>query len=222
MNWTDLLVIGIIGGFAILGFVNGFLLSAFRIVSFFIAAILAVKLYPLVSNVLLETPLFTNIKEAIVKGLQGPESAEIGNKGAAAAVDTLNVPGFLKPMLTEEVQKQMNNGKTQILEVVSAELAKVVIAIIGVVVLYILIRVGLIFVRFLLKSISELPVFKQVNKVGGVGFGALEGLFSVYIVFAFLMLFNSVPAFKGFFTAVDSSLLAKYFYENNFIVNWMF
>ena len=61
-----------------------------------------------------------------------------------------------------------------------------------------------------------------MDKIGGFAFGAIEGLLTVYIIFAFLMLFVSAPVFKGFFEAVETSAIAKFFYQNNLIMDWMF
>jgi hypothetical protein len=111
---------------------------------------------------------------------------------------------------------------SSIMDKISDVLTHVVIDILSLVLLYIAIRVGLIFIRFILQGIAKLPVFKQMDKLGGFAFGATEGLLTIYIIFAVLMLFVSAPAFKGFFEAVETSAIAKFFYQNNFIVDWMF
>jgi uncharacterized membrane protein required for colicin V production len=230
MNWTDLLIIIIIGGFGFIGLRNGFIYSMFRLFSFFISAILAVKFYPMVSKVLMKTSLFFNIKSSIYKNLmlqqqaQTPKiDAQAKQTAADAVINNLQLPGFLKGSLIEHMP---NPSKlidiSQIMDTVSGELAKVVIDIIALIVLYILIRIGLVFLRFILQGLAKLPVFKQLDKIGGFSFGAVEGLLTIYIVFAFVMLFNASPSFKGVYQAIDSSLLAKFFYQNNFIVNWMF
>ena len=90
------------------------------------------------------------------------------------------------------------------------------------VVLYIIIRMALIFIRFILQGVAKLPIFKQVDKLGGFAFGGVEGLLTIYILCAVLMLFNASVQFKPVFEAVDNSIIAKWFYQHNFIVNWMF
>lgn len=230
MNWTDLLVIAIIGGFGLIGLRNGFIYSMFRLLSFFVSAILAVKFYPLVSKYLMKTTLFLNIKSSIYKNLmlqQQVQAPKVDTQAKQAAADTiinnLQLPGFLKGTLIEHMP---NPSKlidiSQIMDAVSGELAKVVIEIIALITLYIVIRVGLVFLRFILQGLAKLPVFKQLDKIGGFSFGAVEGLLTIYIVFAFVMLFNTSPSFKGIYQAINSSQLAKFFYQNNFIVNWMF
>ncbi len=231
MNWSDLLVIAIILVFGFIGIKNGFIYSIFKMVSFFVASIVSVKCYPLLANVLDKTPIFSNIKSGILKNLLMQQQAQSGmvNQGAQSAagavVDGLKLPGFLKEAIKGQLAKEnvMNLVDVAgIMDKISDVLTHVVIDILSLVLLYILIRIGLLFLRFVLQGIAKLPIFKQMDKLGGFAFGAIEGLLTVYIVFAISMLFISSPAFKGFFDAVETSAIAKLFYQNNFIVDWMF
>ncbi len=231
MNWSDLFVVAIIVFFGFIGIKNGFIYSIFKLVSFFVAAILSVKFYPLLSNIIDKTSIFTNIKSGILKNLllQKEAQAGIANHGAQTAigsvVDGLKLPEFLKEAIKGQLAKENIVGLldlSSIMDKISDVLTHVVIDIISLLLLYIAIRIGLIFLRFILQGIAKLPVFKQMDKLGGFAFGAIEGLLTVYIVFAFLMLFVSAPAFKGFFEAVETSAIAKFFYQNNLIMDWMF
>lgn len=231
MNWSDLLVIAIIVFFGFVGIKNGFIYSIFKLVSFFVAAILSVKFYPLLSNILDKTFIFTNIKSVILKNLLLQKEAQSGivNQGAQTAmgsvVDGLKLPGFLKEAIKGQLAKEnvMNLlDFSAIMDKISDVLTHVVIDILSLLILYIAIRIGLIFLRFVLQGLAKLPIFKQMDKLGGFAFGAVEGLLTVYVIFAFLMLFSSAPAFKGFFDAVETSAIAKFFYQNNLIVDWMF
>lgn len=229
MNWTDFLVIAIIGVFGLIGLKNGFIYSMFRLFSFFLSSLLAVKFYPMVSKILMKTVLFANIKGSIYKNLmlQQTQVAKVDSQAkevaATAIIDNLQLPGFMKGSLASHIpnpSKLLDIG--QIMDTLSGELAKMVIDILALIVLYILIRVGLVFLRFILQGLAKLPLFKQLDKLGGFSFGAVEGLLTIYILFAFVMLFNASPSFKGVYQAIDGSMLAKFFYQNNFIINWMF
>lgn len=234
MNWTDVLVLVIIGGFIILGLTNGFLMSAFRIVSFFISTVLSVKSYPLLANALMKSALYDNIKKTVFDSLMKQQQAQapgvnkqIKEAAANQVIDKLQLPGFLKENIAENIKDKMPNLTdympiNTIVNTVSEQLTKIIIDIISVILIFILVRVLLIFAKFLIKGIAKLPLFKQMDKIGGIALGALEGFLVVYVVFAVAMLFNSAMKFEGFFNAVDTSLMAHFFYENNFIVNWMF
>ncbi|MCX7921172.1 MAG: CvpA family protein [Clostridia bacterium] len=237
MNWSDLLVIAIIGGFGLLGLSRGFIYSLFRLLSFFVAAIISVKFYPLVADILMKTALYTNIKASILKNLlfqqqsQTPAIDDQAKQIAASKADEfisgLHLPGFLSDMLGKEVVKSFPNPSklvdmSQIMNVISEHLAKLAIDIISVIVLYIVVRIALTFLRVVLQGIAKLPVFKQMDKIGGLAFGAVEGLLTIYVVFAVLLVLHANPQFRGAFEAIDNSLVAKFFYENNLIIDWMF
>ncbi len=226
MNWTDLLVIGIIVGFALVGMSKGFVLSVFRLASYLISIFLAVKLYPFLSNFLTGTALYGKINDYILKNLllQQPAIGAQAKKAAAETiVESLSLPGFLKDFLIDKFPNPADIiNVSDIIGKISNELTALVINIISLVVLYILIRVALIFSKFILKGVSKLPLFKQIDQLGGFGLGAVEGFLTVYIALAVLMIFSTSPNFKGVFSALDSSLIAGYIYNHNFIVNWLF
>jgi len=234
LNWSDFIVVGIILVFGIIGLSKGFIYSMFKLASFFVSIIVSIKCYPLVANILMKTALYTNIKASILKNLlrqQQTQAPGVNSQVKQAAADTvinnLQLPGFVKESLRGTLVNQMPDvfklfDMNRIMDAISGELAKLVIDIISLVLLYILIRIALVFVRFILQGLAKLPLFKQVDKLGGFAFGAVEGLLTIYIVLAVLMLFNTSPTFKPFFDAVDNSIVAKFFYQNNFIIDWMF
>jgi len=230
MNWIDLVVLAVILGFGLIGLASGFVNTVFKIASFFLSIFLAVKFYPAVAEMLKKTSLFSTIKGSILKSLfhqnqsliQGV-NGKVEQAAASSVIDNLPIPGFLKGILlgrVSDASSVMNMEK--IADLISNELSIIIISIISLVLLYILIRVGLAFVRVILKGICKLPVFKQIDKLGGFTLGAIEGLLTVYILLAVLMLFNSSPQFESIFKAMNGSILATYFYEHNFIIDWMF
>ncbi|HPD00574.1 MAG TPA: CvpA family protein [Acetivibrio sp.] len=233
MNWIDIVVIAIIVGLGVIGLKKGLVYSLFKFVSFFLSAFLAIKLYPLVAKVLAGTELYTSIKAAIFKRLMLQQQAampglnESTQVTAKSVIEGLNLPGFVKDMVANSVVKSIPNiselvNVSGILDSVSDVLAHVIINIISLVVLFIVIKIGLFIVESMISGVTDLPVLKQADKFGGFALGALEGVLVVYAAFAIMMMFNTVPLFQGFFDAVENSALAGVFYQNNFILDWMF
>lgn len=233
MNWVDLIVIAIILGLALIGLKKGIVYSVFKLASFFIAAILSVKLYPMIANTLSGTKMFDSIKTGIFDNLMlrqealNPSINDGAKVTAQSVVDGLSLPGFMKNMIENSVIKSLPD-LTQLIDVstvmdsVSDMLAHMIIDIISLIVMFIVIRIGLFILERVIKGVTRLPVIKQADKLGGFTFGALEGLLTVYIVFAILMMFSASPQFQGLFDAIEESTIAKVLYQNNFIVDWMF
>ena len=230
MNWTDITVIAIILIFALKGLKAGFIMSVFRLVSFFASAVLSVRFYPLLSAELLKTSLFTSIKSSILKNLllqqkaQAPAlDAQARQAASAAIVDSLKLPGFMKEFIAQKLPNPSTLvDMNQLMDALSGNLAKIAIDILALLLLFIAIWIVLNLLKFILAGIAKLPVFRQLDGLGGLAFGALEGLLAIYVILAFLMILSIVTRFNGIYQAIDSSLLAKFFYQSNFIINWMF
>lgn len=230
MNWSDYFVLAVILGFAIAGLVNGFVFSVFKIASFFLSIYISIKFYPVAAGLLEKTPLYDAVKASILKNLtaRGQEAAAAsgGQTGASAAetvIGGLQLPGIFKKSLAEKMpdSKQLVdiNG---IMDNISGELTGIIMSIIGLILLYVLVRIAIMIVGYVLKGITKLPVVKQLDRFGGFALGAAQGVLTVYILCAVLVLFNTVPRFEPVFAALDDSLLARFFYQDNFIVNFMF
>lgn len=230
MNWCDVVVVCAIGGFALIGLINGFIFSIFRIVSFFVSVFLSLKFYPILSAFLVRIGIHSKVQTIILKNLFQQSQVlapEVDKQAKLAAADSvighLKLPGFFKNTL---IEKMPNPSKlvdlSDVFQNVSFELTNLVIDIISLISIYIIIRIALIFARVLLKQIAKLPVFKQMDKLGGFAFGAVEGILTVNFLLAFLMLFNANPKFVNIFTALENSMIASFFYQNNFIISWMF
>lgn len=229
MNYCDIFVLGIIVLFGIIGLVKGFILSIFRLVSFFVSVVVSVKLYPIVAELLMKTKLYTDISASFFKALMLQKQALIpeafqGQQAAAqTVVENLRLPDFLKEFIAGNIPDPAGLFDfSKIMETVSGELAKIVISVISFILLFMVIRIVLFLVEFILKGVAKLPVFKQMDKIGGLAFGAIEGLFTIYLISAVLMLLNAVPQLAGTFEQLESSTVAKFFYQNNFLINLIF
>lgn len=224
MNWTDITVFIIIAAFMVIGLKNGFLYSVFRLVSYVLSVFFAVKFYPVLSNMLQETVLYTNIKTAVINGIIKRQSVSVSTaKGGStqSIIDGLKLPGFIKDSINEKVIEQDIFGVNKILDAVGSEIAMLVINILSVILIYVIIRVALVFIKVIIKTISKLPVFRQLDKTGGIILGAIEGILVVYILCAVLILFSAFPKFESTIDSIEDSKFANYFYQNNFIVSWI-
>ncbi|WP_313559336.1 CvpA family protein [Ruminiclostridium cellobioparum] len=224
MNWTDIGVLVIIVIFTAIGMRNGFLYSVFRLLSYILSVIFAIKFYPVLSAMLQKTVIYTNIKASIISGIVRQQSADglsLQERTAQSIVDSLRLPGFIKEAIIENVGKKDVLGFQKITEAVGSEIATLVINIMSMILIYLIIRFGLIFARVIIRTIAKLPVFKQLDKAGGFVLGAIEGIFMVYILCALLVLFSAFPKFSPVIDSVRTSQFASYFYQNNFIVSFL-
>lgn len=224
MNWTDITVLIILLVFIIIGVKNGFLYSIFSLFSYIISVIFAIKFYPVLSSMLQETFLYSKIKTAVANGIinqQSVNASTIKEKSAQTIIDGLKLPNFIKESLVDNVNKSNLFDTSKIVDSISGEIATLVINILSVILIYVIIRVAMVFIRIIIKTISKIPVFKQLDKTGGLILGAIEGVFVVYILCAILILFSAFPKFATAIENIEESTVAKHFYQNNFIVSWI-
>lgn len=233
MNWIDLVVIAIILVLAWIGLKKGIVYSVFKLASFFISAVLSAKLYPIIAKILSNSQVFHSIKKGIYHNLMlRHEALSLPFDAAAKAtaqsvVDGLSLPGFMKGMIKNSLLKSLPSlteliDVSTIMDSLSDVLAHMIVDIISLIIMFVAVRVGLFVLERVLKGVTSLPIVKQADKAGGFILGALEGLLTVYIVFAILIMFSASPKFQGVFEAIESSTVAKVLYHNNFIVDWMF
>lgn len=230
LSLIDLIVVSIIIVFALIGMKKGFVISVFKILSFFGSLYLSVKLYPMIRDFLSKTSLFNYISNAAFKGLVAQKENIItafdSNTRQIAAdqvVNNLKIPDVVKQLILgniTEPSKLFDINK--VFAIISDEMAMMAISIIAFFVLFFIIRVLFGFLEILLKGICKLPVFKQLDKLGGLSLGALEGLFGIYILFTLVTLFNSSPLLLKVNEAIISSSISKFLYENNLIIMMLF
>jgi uncharacterized membrane protein required for colicin V production len=231
MNWSDFVVIGLIAVFAVIGLYKGLIMSVYRFFAFIACIYASVKFSPILADLLVKTPVFEWIKNVIVQNLMKwnsevfayPTAGTPTVTGVEATLGTMPFPELFKKSLQEKLPSfpELINGGG-IVDAAGAELARMVISVLSLFIIYIVLRIVFSFIGVFLRNISKLPVLKQVNKLGGLVFGVLQGVLAVYILCAVLVLFSSIPAFAGVFKGFETSLFAGGFYESNFIINWLF
>ena len=141
----DLIVIGIILLFTFLGYKQGLVKVAIKIVSFFFATIVALTIYKPISGMIVEnTVIDDNIKNAIVE--------KIGNREAEIQIEN---------DLTNKILGEVNNTVDGVATAFSVKLIEISTLLI----IYLLIKIALKFITALADLIAKLPLIKQINKL---------------------------------------------------------
>lgn len=226
MNWVDFTVIGIVVGYSLIGYARGFIYSVFKVASFFVAAFMAMQFHPYISKVLISAiHLDVTMKDMIARNVgkvidSGQIEQGIGANAINGLVNSWGLPKPVEEMVYKNVSIQANQLAGGLVNSLSESLAIVAVNIISIMIIFAVISFVLIFVRNLSEGIAKLPIFKQVNRAGGIVFGALQGIIIIYIAFAVLTLFASSQELKNIFVDINSSVIAKVFYTNNLLLIW--
>ena len=220
----------IIGGFAVFGIFNGLILSIISLASFWVSAICSVNFYPHISEILIKTPIYKSISATADKtilaalnnsGLQSMEG-NIKNEIMNVLTKDIKLPEFLKSTILNSIPNvEQFVNLDSIASSISVSVSRVLVDILSMILLFTIIMACFAVLKIIFKRIVKLPVLSQIDKIGGFCFGAIEGTVTVFMVFAVLMLFNTVALFGKVFAQIESSQIANYFYQNNFIIDWM-
>lgn len=208
----DLIIIAIISISVFLGYKKGLVKVAVKLCAFLIAVMVTLLFYKPVSNLIIEnTELDEKIESVIVEN--GTKKLEDNNEET-------------KENFLENIQQYVNNTVTQtqndIIENLAKEVSIRLINILVIVGLFIATRLLLIVLVLMSDLITNIPVIKQFNQLGGILYGIIRGLLLIYVILSIVFLVVSISANNEIITIIESSIITELMYKNNILLNIIF
>ena len=201
----DFILIGIIALFTFIGYKQGLIKVAIKILSFFIAIVIALVLYkPISSLVIKNTTIDDRIKNVIAENvkLEEKENSE---------------SNIVKQNLSSKIIAGTNNT----IEETANAFAVKIIEIGVILILYIIARIVLLFISALTDLIAKLPIIKQINKTGGIIYGFLKGVLIIYIILGIIYLVAPIINTNRL-EIIDKTIITKEIYNNNILLKMVF
>lgn len=226
MNTLDIIIIAIIVISVLNGLVRGFIKTLFGLTALLIAVILTWMLTPPISQMVIDETSFDEmISEKSVELLHIEEMLNV-NMDTTAAVKTLNdlsLPGNVIESLVENYTPQIMDALNVdgIGAYIGGSLSVMAVKALTFVVLFIVISLILNAVVTLLDLVAHLPVLKQANRIGGVGIGLIIGVLVVWVGALGLSFVISIQSTETLSQLIETSILAKIFYYNNPLQNFI-
>ena len=124
--------------------------------------------------------------------------------------------------MQEYVDNTVTQTQNEIVKNAAKEISIRLINILVIVVLFIATRLILILLVLISDLITSIPIIKQFNELGGVLYGIIRGLAIIYAILAILFLIVSMSPNNAILTSIDSSIITKFMYENNILLNIIF
>ena len=198
MNWIDIIMIFILIYMMIKGFRLGLILSIFNIIQVILSVIITKRYYPFIYGYIINNPKVYNIFKSTIEFI-------------------LKILFCLKSK--EKIIITSN--------LLSKELLEVIISVFSVIIVFWLVNIIIGIFLELFSFLLKVPVLKQLNKIGGIIFGLMEGLFIAYLLNLVLSPIASIfpKSFigKGILDSLifdyfkDIKLMLNLFYTENFI-----
>lgn len=193
---VDLIIIGIVLLSTFLAYRKGMVKLAIGLCAFVISIVVTFVLYQPIANLVINV---TGIDEAIEDAIY--EKANDMLKGDAE-----------EDAITSQI---VEDAKNQMLPETARALAINIVKGGVMVVLFVAIRIALIFVTVLADAIAKLPIINQINKTTGMIYGVIRGILVVYVVLLILAIPGKMNPQNSLNTSVEQSILGKVMYENN-------
>lgn len=203
----DIILIGIIIISTLIGYKRGLVNVIFNLCAFLIALIITMFLYTPITNYVIDNTDFDEKIENIIV-----------EKSVTNEDETSTEEGVLDNYISQSIK----NKKNDVVKSSSTIIAQKIIGILVAIILFIVVRIILIFAKALINGIASLPIIKQLNEVGGLVYGALMGIIVVYVILAVLYFVISVNNTGTIADAINTSNITRILYSNNIILNIIF
>lgn len=226
MNYLDYGVIIIIGLNAIIAMSRGLVKTVFSLCSMLASIILAYLFYPFVKQILIEHTGIYNLfveKISLALKLTQPTYDVITPQQQMMYIQNLKVGNIFKNMLVSnnnpEIYKLL--GANHINEYITGMIATLAISALAFVIVLIVVNILIKVVGNILDLVSKLPIIKQANKLGGFVMGTIFGVVFVWILCIVFSFTITIQADQSLYTLLQSSTVAKFFYDNNLIWHYI-
>lgn len=194
----DIIIIAIIAISTFLAYKKGLIALAIKLCAFIIAIVVTFILYNPVSNLVINV---TNIDETVQNAILEKTTDLINQEEIANQNETM--------------QNLINQAKEGTLPEASRELAISIVKFGVMIILFLAVRIGLVFVTALANMLAGLPIIKQLNKSGGIVYGLLRGIILIYAIFMIMVIVQKVNPTMNIEENIKETFIAKYMYEHN-------
>lgn len=204
---TGIIAVLVFCAFFVYGIKMGFLRAVFDLLKFFFAGILTWLLYPTVAGFLANTPLYGFIKKTI----------ELTLKDNPALSESLpeffiKLPAFMKNSVMDTSKQAFDSLVSSTADAMTV----LALNVISIILIFILVRIILIFLRKITKALNKIIIIGPINKFLGGIFGCLQGYFFICLAMLIISMFPAGKVYHKVKTDFNTSIVLKaVFSESN-------
>lgn len=217
--FLDFIIIIIILLSTFLGYKKGLIGVAFKIISFVIAIIITLILYKPVANLIIEnTSWDETIENTIYEKLSGTKIEE----GEKIDKEQTDLPGVVVNYINDGIENTVKQAQENVSQMIAKNLTQSVIQILTMITIFVITRLLLLFAKVILEAVSELPVVKQFNEIGGILYGLLRGFIFIFILLAIASFVLPMINQTLVLDYIENSIITKFLYNHNIILRIFF
>jgi len=223
INWVafggilvDLVIISVLISNSYWGYRKGLISVLFKLLTFIVSLLIVFLLYkPVSTSIINNTQLDEKLSTAIRANLEGTTLAD----GKLLEPTESNFSEAVVEMINSFVNEALQLAEVDPVGYVSDQLSHFMIRVGTMLLLFIISRFALLFVRFAAELIGSLPIIKIFNKTGGLAYGVIKGFFTVYLILAVFSIASPLISSWGVISAIEDSTIGKKMYNDNILVN---
>lgn len=214
MNWMDIIIVIIFVLAGIEGYAKGFIRSFISTTSWIIAAVCAIKFYPIISYYLVSaTPVYSKINEVINEKVTSVSNINMGESSFDIS-SIMKLPEVIDRLLILPDLSTESIVGNSLSEVIS----KLLVDIISIIVIIVAVKIILLIVATIFDNVARLPILKQVNRFSGLLFGLVKGGIIIFIVLAICVPVFGIIQNDFIFLSLENSTMTKYLYDHNLLL----
>lgn len=217
MNWLLVCVIGIIVVCILNGYRKGLVRMLFSIATFIVTIFLVRLLAPVgVQAIKGNDAVYNAIKKPVEQVMDQQIDGEIKTE---EVLDSCHVTEEVKAGIMSMAERsgitEVSVFTPEVKNIASDCITLKIIDLLTYVILFLIINIGLRVIGVVLDLFSKLPVIKEMNQLGGIVFGAVEGLAVVWIVLLVITAFATTAWGNSCFDMIADSRFLSALYANN-------
>ncbi len=235
---VDLIILAIFAICLGLGFKKGLTGSLLKIISFILALVIAFLLFKPVSNFIVDHTNWDETLEQAIRQTLIEENSQENNQeenieiqngegkeaqiGNEEKVKKQSMSEVMIDYINETIENAGTEAKNTIVDATARNVAVTIINVGVLIVLFVVSRIILVFIKGLTQLITKLPIIKQFDKLGGILYGLLEAFIIIYVILAILSFVSPMISQTGILQAIENSFLGSIMYNNNLLLKLIF
>ena len=161
----------------------------------------------------------TELDEMLANSIKTNLSGTILTEQGEILQNSNSISNGVYELISSFVSEALQKNEIDPVGYVAINLAQFMIRVGTMFILFIISRFFLLFIRFAVELLANLPFIKMFNKSGGLIFGIIKGFFTIYLILAVFSLVSPLISSWGIISAIEDSTLGQFMYNHNIIIN---
>ena len=215
---VDLIILAIFALCIFLGYKRGLAGCLIKVLAFFIAIVVSAILFkPASAIVTSSTQIDENIQSSIVNVFEKEDA-----KDEKENEENKEKQSPIMEYISDKAEEATAEKKKEIVNDAAKEISIKIIDVLCFILIFLAVRIVLVFVKALADLITKLPIIKQCDKIGGVIYGILQSFVIVFIALALITFISTMTNQFSILELVNQSYIGSILNSNNILLKIIF